>query len=101
METELAGEHPPTGGPPEPTTTTTTVDGDPGVGDTTGDGLAPETFIDEVDRLLDEVESALARLDDGTYGHCAECGSAIDDSRLAAAPTARTCANCGSVPADD
>jgi hypothetical protein len=99
METDLGDEHSPTGDAPDPAATTT-VGGAPGVGESIGDVPAPETFIDEVDQLLDEVESALARLDDGTYGHCGECGSVIDDSRLAAAPTALTCANCSSVRVD-
>ena len=47
--------------------------------------------VDAVDGLLDEVELALARLDDGTYGRCEECGEAIDDGRLAALPIIRTC----------
>jgi len=51
--------------------------------------------VDAVDGLLDEVERALARLDDGTYGRCEECGEVIDDGRLAVQPIIRTCGNCG------
>lgn len=47
--------------------------------------------VDAVDRLLDEVELALERLDDGTYGRCEGCGSPIDDQRLAGRPIVRTC----------
>lgn len=65
-----------------------------GVPDIGDDPAPPESTIDEVDRLLDEVEAALARLDDGTYGACADCGAAIDDARLAGEPTVRTCAAC-------
>ena len=54
----------------------------------------PEATIDEVDRLLDEVEAALTRLDDGTYGACGQCGVPIEDSRLSLEPTLRTCAAC-------
>jgi hypothetical protein len=54
----------------------------------------PEATIDQVDRLLDEVEAALTRLDEGTYGTCASCGVAIDDARLAGDPTVRTCGGC-------
>ncbi len=54
----------------------------------------PETTIDEVDQLLDEVEAALTRLDEGTYGACSSCGTVIEDARLSADPTARTCAAC-------
>jgi len=50
--------------------------------------------VDAVDGLLDEVELALARLDDGTYGRCDECGEPIDDDRLAELPIIRTCARC-------
>ena len=55
----------------------------------------PEATIDEVDLLLDEVEAALTRLDEGTYGECAACGGPIDDGELSADPTVRTCARCG------
>ncbi len=50
--------------------------------------------IDAVDRLLDEVEAALGRLDDGTYGRCATCGTSVEDSRLADAPTTLVCTSC-------
>src|ERR671912_2900923 len=40
---------------------------------------------------LDEVERALAKLDDGTYGACETCGQAIAPDRLAAKPAARFC----------
>ena len=53
-----------------------------------------EATIDEVDRLLDDVEAALTRLDQGTYGSCSSCGTAIDDARLAADPTTQSCAAC-------
>ena len=40
---------------------------------------------------LDEVEAALARLDDGTYGVCTACGASLPDDVLAADPLARHC----------
>ena len=43
---------------------------------------------------LREVEGALARLDAGNYGDCAECGDAIPAARLMAQPAARLCAPC-------
>ncbi len=59
------------------------------------DGIeSSETSIDEVDGLLEEVEHALSRLDDGTYGTCASCGGPIDDGRLAESPTAQSCSAC-------
>ncbi len=50
--------------------------------------------LDAVDALLDEVDRALARLDDGVYGRCESCGGPVDDDRLADLPTVRTCAPC-------
>ena len=38
---------------------------------------------------LSEIEAALRRLDDGTYGLCEVCGKPIPDERLEANPTAR------------
>lgn len=55
---------------------------------------ATAATIDEVDGLLDEVEAALTRLDEGTYGVCSECGAPIDDARLSASPTGLTCSSC-------
>jgi DnaK suppressor protein len=40
---------------------------------------------------LDDVEKALARLDDGTYGSCEVCGSPIGEARLEAMPATRFC----------
>jgi RNA polymerase-binding transcription factor DksA len=50
--------------------------------------------VDTVEALLDQVDAALARLDDGSYGRCESCGTIIADERLAEIPTARTCAAC-------
>jgi RNA polymerase-binding transcription factor DksA len=40
---------------------------------------------------LDEVERALGKLDDGTYGKCETCGQEIVPARLEAKPAARFC----------
>lgn len=44
--------------------------------------------------LLSEVDSALNRLDRGTYGVCERCSNEIDDARLHALPYARLCILC-------
>lgn len=43
---------------------------------------------------LAEIEAAMTRLDDGTYGTCERCGGQIGDGRLEARPVARTCIRC-------
>ena len=62
--------------------------------DAAGDAT-PEAAVETVDGLLDEVEDALGRLDDGTYGQCSTCGGPIDDGVLADDPTSQQCAACG------
>jgi DnaK suppressor protein len=41
-----------------------------------------------------EIETALARLADGTYGVCLECGRPIEAKRLRALPWAELCLSC-------
>ena len=41
-----------------------------------------------------ELEAALARIHDGTYGACERCGDAIPEERLDAIPHTRTCVPC-------
>jgi DnaK suppressor protein len=42
------------------------------------------------DQLAD-IERALARLDEGNYGRCEQCGNPINPARLEAVPSARFC----------
>jgi len=41
--------------------------------------------------LLNEVDSALARLDEGTYGRCETCHDSVEKTRLLADPLVRYC----------
>jgi DnaK suppressor protein len=42
-------------------------------------------------QTLSEIEAALRRMDDGTYGVCEVCGKPVAPERLAAIPWARRC----------
>jgi DnaK suppressor protein len=44
--------------------------------------------------MLLQVEEALKRMDEGTYGRCANCGQSISIPRLQAVPWARFCIDC-------
>jgi len=44
-----------------------------------------------MDRELAEVEAALGRIDDGSYGRCELCGQTIGEERLEVMPSARYC----------
>jgi len=43
---------------------------------------------------IHQIEAALKRISEGTYGTCAKCGGPIDPRRLKALPTAATCVSC-------
>ena len=47
--------------------------------------------------MLDKIDAALVRLEDGTYGYCYECGEEIAERRLRALPFAVRCKNCEEV----
>ena len=61
--------------------------------------LGSETFerekdlsiLESIEAELADVEHALRRLDDGTYGTCEACGRPIGSERLEAMPAARLC----------
>jgi len=56
-----------------------------------------ELAIQNLDResgLLRELRAALGRLQDGTFGACVQCESAIPSKRLAAVPWALRCIQC-------
>ncbi|MEY2475293.1 MAG: hypothetical protein QOG87_608 [Actinomycetota bacterium] len=55
-----------------------------------------ETLANTLRESLDEVEHALAKQDDGTFGQCENCGKPIAAPRLEAMPTARFCIDCAS-----
>ena len=52
-------------------------------------------------RLIRKIQSALQRIDDGTYGICEECGEEIGVARLKARPVTRLCINCKAKQEED
>ncbi len=51
-------------------------------------------LADQAARRLADVDDAVRRIEQGTYGACERCGGPIADDRLAARPSARTCMTC-------
>jgi DnaK suppressor protein len=47
-----------------------------------------------VEDLIDQVRRALARIDEGKYGVCENCGNPIDAARLKAFPRMLMCLDC-------
>ena len=67
------------------------------IGDGTTEAISRLTDIG-VGRSLEEslvrTERALAKLDEGTYGTCDQCGEAIPPARLRAMPDSALCVEC-------
>jgi len=61
----------------------------------TADGHMADTATATVDRgMLAAIDDSLQRIEDGTYGTCARCASAIPVERLEAYPWASLCIAC-------
>lgn len=77
--------------------------------------LDPDDFPDEIDTassemnlafqgrlrerergLLNKIEGALEKIEDGVYGECESCGEQIGSKRLEARPVAELCIDCKS-----
>ena len=66
-----------------------------------GDTLAVERERDlalsaQARAAIEEIDAAIARIHDGTYGTCQNCGAAIPKERLKALPQAALCVKCKS-----
>ena len=61
----------------------------PGVGATNRDGLLQAALA-----VLEEIELAIQRLDDGSYGCCVACGEAIAAGYLMREPQVPYCVRC-------
>jgi len=49
------------------------------------------SLLEKKDQILDEINDALERIEQGTFGRCEECGQEIPRERLQALPYARYC----------
>lgn len=56
-------------------------------------------LVDSIKSQLDDVDAALKKLEDGTYGTCARCGIDISPERLEARPSSVLCVDCKSATA--
>ncbi len=54
------------------------------------------SLMENEGEALEKIESALERLEEGSYGKCEECGAKIPKSRLNAIPYATHCVKCAS-----
>ena len=52
------------------------------------------TLEENSEHVLAEIEGALKRIEEGTYGVCVNCGKPIAEERLTAIPWATYCIDC-------
>ena len=52
------------------------------------------TLGDNAEQVIAEIDAALKRIEDGTYGTCTNCGREIPVQRLEANPWASLCIDC-------
>ncbi|MET9272724.1 TraR/DksA C4-type zinc finger protein [Kribbella sp. NPDC003557] len=64
------------------------------VGSTTLERYHELTLANNARDMLNQIEFALTRIDDGTYGVCESCGNPIGKGRLQAFPRATLCVSC-------
>jgi RNA polymerase-binding transcription factor DksA len=85
----------------------TEIDGDWVVHSEPSSELEPDMLADKMDEIetnqgildtletrMKEVNEALARIENGTFGVCNKCGIKIEEKRLEANPAANTCFAC-------
>lgn len=48
-------------------------------------------------QMIADIDQAMLRIEEGSYGQCARCGKLIDERRLEALPTARYDAACQAI----
>ena len=67
------------------------------VGEGTGQAIERIERVGQADALtakLADVDRALAKFEDGTYGICDRCGASIPEERLEARPSSVLCLRC-------
>lgn len=52
------------------------------------------SILEMRNRVRQQIDDALMRLEEGNYGFCADCGVEISEKRLKAVPFARRCVAC-------
>ncbi len=51
-------------------------------------------IVDNLHTMLQDVDTALSKIEKGTYGKCDSCGNDIGEARLAHRPNSHYCVDC-------
>lgn len=80
-QTEMSGEH-------------TYEDNEADVATTTFERERDDSLAWNIKDMLNKINDALYRVEEGTYGFCGNCNEEIDSDRLKAIPYAANCLRC-------
>ena len=70
------------------------------MGDLATNALDADVHVLETEQaLLNDIEAALRRIQDGSYGQCTSCASPIPDERLESLPQTPVCVGCAKAAA--
>ncbi len=61
------------------------------------DDLETDSILLSVRRRLDQVNAALARIEQGKYGICTDCNKPVENERIVLRPFSTRCINCQTV----
>ena len=70
------------------------IEPDGGDGSTQSMRLDALSHMEKSSRTINDIDEALARIADRTYGVCMTCGNLIDKNRLSHSPFVKTCTSC-------
>ena len=70
------------------------IEPDGGDGSTQSMRLDALSHMEKSSRTINDIDEALARIADRTYGVCMTCGNLIDKNRLIHSPFVKTCTGC-------
>ena len=70
------------------------IEPDGGDGSTQSMRLEALSHMEKSSRTINDIDEALSRIDDRSYGVCMTCGSLIDKNRLIHSPFVKTCTRC-------
>lgn len=63
--------------------------------DRDSEGLARDIMVEtNREQMMDAIDTALARINDGSYGRCEQCGADVPKTRLDVIPFAPRCVSC-------
>ena len=70
------------------------IEPDGGDGSTQSMRLDALSHVEKSSRAINDIDEALSRIADRTYGVCMTCGNLIDKNRLVHSPFVKTCTRC-------